>query len=486
MKTLLCILDGLGISQDTTNNLCIPFIQNHLDNCVLLNASAEYVGLNKGQMGNSEVGHMTIGSGRIIKQYLVKINDSISTDTFPDIIQNPSETYHLIGLLSDGGVHSHIDHILYLIRALKASNAKKIYLHIITDGRDTPPKSVEKYIKKLMPLIDDKCEIATICGRYYAMDRDNRVDRTQAAYDAIASGQSDNLFGSIIDFISHNYNNNITDEFFYPGCNVQYTGIQENDVVVFCNFRSDRMKQISRMIFEKLNHVKIFSMVDYFDGQITAIHPIFQNKIISNTLGEVLSRNGKKQLRISETEKYAHVTFFFNCGNEKPYANEDRILIPSPKVSTYDLQPEMSAYEITERLIHEVQTKKYDFICVNFANADMVGHTGNISAAEKACAVLDECLNTINRAALDNDYILLITADHGNIEKMFDDETKQPHTAHTLNKVPLICISDVAKKSYDNALEYGLRDVAPTILNMMNIEIPDEMSGKPLFKIIND
>jgi 2,3-bisphosphoglycerate-independent phosphoglycerate mutase len=246
------------------------------------------------------------------------------------------------------------------------------------------------------------------------------------------------------------------------------------------------MKQIARIISEKLDDIRMLSMVDYFDGQISSIHPIFQNEVIHNTLGEILSKNRKKQLRISETEKYAHVTFFLNCGNEKSYENEDRILIPSPKIPTYDLQPEMSAYEITERLIKEIETKKYDFICVNFANADMVGHTGNITAAEKACEVLDECLNEIKKSVIDNDYILFITADHGNIEKMFDEDTKQPHTAHTLNKVPLICVNDVVQKRYEADIEYGLRDIAPTILNIMKIDIPEDMSGKPLFKMIND
>ena len=486
MRVLLCILDGLGISENTSNKLLIHFMQSHLHNGLLLNASGEHVGLVRNQMGNSEVGHMTIGSGRIIKQYLVKINESISNNTFPDIKQKSAETYHLIGLLSDGGVHSHIDHILHLIKILKTSDVKKIYLHIITDGRDTPPRSVEVYIKKLMPYLDDKCEIATVCGRYYAMDRDNRVERTQAAYDAIAFAKSNQSFDSIIDLISNNYNNNISDEFFYPACNEKYPGIQTGDVVVFCNFRSDRMKQIARIISEQLNDIRMISMVDYFDGQITSIQAIFQNEVIHNTLGEILSKNGKKQLRISETEKYAHVTFFLNCGNEKPYKNEDRILIPSPKIATYDLQPEMSAYEITERLIKEVETKKYDFICVNFANADMVGHTGNIGAAERACEVLDECLNEIKKSVIDNDYILFITADHGNIEKMFDEDTKQPHTAHTLNKVPLICVNDVVQKISEENIEYGLRDIAPTILNIMKIDIPEDMNGKPLFKMIND
>jgi 2,3-bisphosphoglycerate-independent phosphoglycerate mutase len=475
MKVILCILDGVGITYG--NGLSIPFVQNNLHNSVSLNASGKHVGLKEGQMGNSEVGHMTIGSGRIIKQYLSKIDDSIVSSTFPRITSD-SSTYHLIALVSDGGVHSHMDHMIHLISELKG---KKIWLHIITDGRDTPPRSAEKYIQKITPLLHENCQIGTISGRYYAMDRDNRSDRTELAYDAIALGKSSNQFESVMEFISKSYSDGTSDEFFVPTRNKNYGGFELEDTVVFCNFRSDRMKQIAELISHKSNVTKIFSMVDYFDGKMPSIEALFPNEIIHNTLGEMISLRGKKQLRISETEKYAHVTFFFNCGAETPYNNEDRILIPSPKVATYDLKPEMSAYEITETLTEKIRTNEYDFICVNFANADMVGHTGNFEAAKKACEVLDDCLKIVKSAAIENDYIMLITADHGNIEQMFDEESNQPHTAHTLNKVPFICVNENIKMIANVGEEYGLRDVAPTVLHLMGLEIPTEMTGKPLF-----
>lgn len=475
MKVILCILDGVGLSDGA--GFSVPFVQNNLQNSVALNASGKHVGLKDKQMGNSEVGHMTIGGGRIIKQHLSKIDDSIAYKTFPEI-NSPSDTYHLVGLVSDGGVHSHIDHILHLVKELKH---KKIWLHIITDGRDTPPRSAEKYIQMITPLLHENCQIATICGRYYAMDRDNRFDRTELAYDAIALGKSQESFDSVIDFISKSYSEGISDEFFIPTCNENYAGFDASDTIVFCNFRSDRMRQIAELISHKSNVTKMFSMVDYFDGKMPSIEALFPNEIIHNTLGEMISLRGKKQLRISETEKYAHVTFFFNCGAETPYNNEDRILIPSPKVPTYDLKPEMSAYEITSKLNEQIKTQEYDFICVNFANADMVGHTGNFDAAKKACEVLDDCLRIVKSAAIENDYIMLVTADHGNIEQMFDDESNQPHTAHTLNKVPFICVNENIKRIANVGEEYGLRDVAPTVLHLMGLEIPVEMTGKPLF-----
>jgi 2,3-bisphosphoglycerate-independent phosphoglycerate mutase len=474
MKVILCILDGVGIVD--SDGPSIPFVQNNLHNSVLLNASGSHVGLKQGQMGNSEVGHMTVGSGRIIKQYLSKIDDSIIDGTFPTI-NSESDTYHLVCLLSDGGVHSHIDHIIYLINQLKE---KKIWLHIVTDGRDTPPKSAEKYIQKIIPLLNENCQIATIGGRYYAMDRDNRSERTELAYNAIALGKSHEQFKSVMDFISKNYSDGIFDEFFVPTKHENYGGFDASDTVIFCNFRSDRMRQIVQLINNKSNLNKMFSMVDYFDGTMPSIISIFQNEVVSSTLGEIISVNGKKQMRIAETEKYAHVTFFFNCGVEKPYDNEDRILIPSPKVPTYDLKPEMSAYEITAELNTKIKTQEYDFICVNFANADMVGHTGDFEAAKKACEVLDNCLNEVRSVAIENDYIMLVTADHGNIEQMFDKKSNQPHTAHTLNKVPFICLNANIRKTCSSE-EYGLRDVAPTVLQLMELEIPSDMTGKPLF-----
>jgi 2,3-bisphosphoglycerate-independent phosphoglycerate mutase len=468
MTVILAIIDGLGVCDNPHQS--IPFIQNRLDKAILLEASGEAVGLIDGQMGNSEVGHMTMGGGRIIQQNLTRIDNAIAKDQFPEI---QGEVFHIIGLLSDGGVHSHINHILHIIN--KLSN-KKVFIHIITDGRDTPPKSIEKYLVQLSKVLLDQCEIATISGRYYAMDRDNRTERTNKAFDAIAFGKSDEKYNS--QFIRNQYNQGITDEFFLPTANISYHGISPEDTVVFCNFRSDRMRQIVRKIYTEIPCKEIISMVDYFNGELCDIKNFFISEKIENTLGQIIAKTGMKQLRIAETEKYAHVTFFFNCGQEDQYIGEDRILIPSPKVATYDLQPEMAAYQVIDSLICAINKKEYDFICVNFANADMVGHTGNVEAAAKACIVIDECLEKLAISATQNQYVLIVTADHGNIEQMLDDLTNQPHTAHTLNKVPLICLGcDLIKI---NNYSYGLRDIAPTILKILRISQPCEMTGKSL------
>lgn len=468
MKVILSIVDGLGICDHP--HLSVPFIQKRLDKALLLNASGISVGLTNGQMGNSEVGHMTIGSGRIIPQNLTKINAAIAEERFPEIT---GEVFHIIGLLSDGGVHSHIDHIIHIVE--KLSN-KKVFIHIISDGRDTPPKSITKYLDKLNEVLGIQCQIATISGRYYAMDRDNRDERTENAFEAIALGKAQYKYNE--DFINNQYDKGITDEFFQPASSENYKGIREEDTIVFYNFRSDRMKQLVKKIHNEIKCREIISMVDYFDGKLNSITNLFKNEAINNTIGEVISKVGMKQLKIAETEKYAHVTFFLNCGREKPYINEDRILIPSPKVATYDLQPEMAAYQITDRLVKTINESKYDFICVNFANADMVGHTGNFEAASKACIVIDECLTLIAQSASENNYVLLITGDHGNIEQIFDSQSNQPHTAHTLNKVPLISLGCELIKI--DKYNYGLQDIAPTVLKLMNIQQPSEMTGKPL------
>ena len=468
MKVILAIIDGLGICDNP--DLSVPFIQNRLNKGILLEASGEAVGLAESQMGNSEVGHMTIGSGRIIEQNLTLIDNAILQNNFPEI---NGDVFHIIGLLSDGGVHSHINHILYIIN--KLSN-KKVFIHIITDGRDTSPQSIEIYLAQLNRCLGEQCQIATISGRYYAMDRDNRTERTDKAFNAIAFGQSDIEYNA--QFIMNQYAQGITDEFFVPASNINYKGISKDDTVIFCNFRSDRMRQIVKKIYNQVQCREIISMVDYFNGEISGIANLFVNEEIINSLGEIISKQGMRQLRIAETEKYAHVTFFFNCGNESAYPNEDRMLIPSPKVTTYDLQPEMASYEITDKLINAVNQGYYDFICVNFANADMVGHTGNFEAAKKACIVINQCLESIAITAERNNYALIITADHGNIEKMFDDITKQQHRAHTLNKVPFISLGcDLTK--IDN-YDHGLRDIAPSILKLLNIQQPKEMTGQSL------
>ncbi len=470
MTTILCIIDGLGICDEP--QLSIPFIDKHLSRAVLLEASGQAVGLVEGQMGSSEVGHMTIGAGRIIKQNLTRINDAIENNCFPDIT---GKTFHIVGLLSDGGVHSHIDHIFYLIKHI---GDKDIFLHIITDGRDTPPKSAERYIEQLESLLNDKCKIATISGRYYAMDRDNRYERTEAAFQAIALGKSEYKYSK--NFIEEQYSQGITDEFFLPAVSPHYNGILPNDTIIFANFRSDRMVQIVKKIHSEVKVKESLSMVDYFNDKMHSIKNLFSKEEITDTLGEVMYKMGKRQLRIAETEKYAHVTFFFNCGREDPFPGEERIVVSSPKVKTYDLKPAMSAYEITEKLIYAINSRQYAFICVNFANADMVGHTGNFSAAKEACDVINQCLESIYSCVTVNNDKLFITADHGNIEQMFDLHTNQPYTSHTLNKVPFISIGHPLEQIIN--YKHGLQDIAPTILKAMEIAIPSSITGKSLIK----
>ena len=478
---VLCILDGVGIN---TDGLKIPFIERNLKDGYLLKATGSAVGLADGQMGNSEVGHITIGAGRVIKQLLPRIDNTIANHSLMNMIQpllGANNTIHIVGLLSNGGVHAHIDHILYIIKQLKGVH--KIFIHAITDGRDTPPKAAMQFFDQLIPLLDERCKLATIIGRYYAMDRDNRIDRTLLAYNAIIKGEAEQYFTDIKSCIEDFYMHNITDEFFKPSCIKQYPGLQQNDTIILCNYRADRMRQITQMLHESTcKNINIISMVDFFDKKLPTIKSIFSNKIVHNTLGEILSQNNKQQLRIAETEKYAHVTFFLNCGTEVPYIGEKRILIPSPRIATYDLQPEMSAYIITNKLCAAINSKIYDFICVNFANADMIGHTGNMQAARQACDVLNECLEKLVQTTSNNNCILLITADHGNIEQMFDITNNQPHTAHTLNPVPLICIGNNIIKLTNGM--HGLQDVAPTVLKLLNIAIPNDMTGIPLFSTI--
>ncbi len=508
-KLILCILDGFGVakSESSTDAFAManaPFLKQVLrsENVVLLNASGDDVGLIHNQIGNSEVGHMTIGSGRVIQQSLTRICRSITHDNLfeMEVMQrlvrylqsHKNVNCHVIGLLSDGGVHSHIDHILHIIEKLNnllldIEHYGKIYVHIITDGRDTPPKSANTYVDRLKQKLSSNIAIASMCGRYYAMDRDSRTDRTTLACNAIALGKTEKYFNepsSISQLIDEFYSDGITDEFFMPSCNENYKGIQHSDAIMFCNFRADRMRQLSQAICDNVKHCLIFSMVPYFGGNlIEKIIPIFLPEIVDNTLGEVLSISNKKQIRIAETEKYAHVTFFFNCGREQPYENEDRIMIPSPRVATYDLQPAMSAYCVTDAVINAIT--KYDFICVNFANADMVGHTGVMDAAINACEVLDDCISKIYHKAMQSNITLLITADHGNIEEMFNQSSGQPHTAHTMNQVPFICLSDSTRiiKSLPNGYKAGLRDVAPTVLALMDVEIPQSMTGRSIFTI---
>ena len=493
-KVLLMILDGWGITKNTKSSALdiakTPYIDElykNYSNSFLITHGLN-VGLPEGQMGNSEVGHVNLGAGRIIYQDLAKINLSIKNDNLKDQIKiidsiNYAKKYnknvHLIGLTSDGGVHSHINHLIELIKIYDEENIPNIFIHAFTDGRDVDPHSGINFIKNLENITKKtSAKIATIIGRYYAMDRDNRWDRTKIAYDLITNSIGERS-RNIVESIKKSYDLGISDEFLKPivmenEYNQPIAKVEEEDVVVFFNFRTDRCRQLTNVISQKsikelnLNPLKIhlLTMTNY-DNSFSNINIIFDKENIKETLGEILSREGKIQIRIAETEKYPHVTFFFNGGRENPFSGEERILCPSPKVTTYDLQPEMSAYEIKDAIIPEIQKETADFICLNFANPDMVGHTGNLNAAVKACEAVDECVKDIIDEALKKDYKSIIISDHGNCEKM-ENEDGTPNTAHTINPVPIILV-DIEKRKIGNGI---LANIAPTILELMGINKP--------------
>ena len=493
-KVLLMILDGWGITKNTKSSALdiakTPYIDElykNYSNSFLITHGLN-VGLPEGQMGNSEVGHVNLGAGRIIYQDLAKINLSIKNDNLKDQIKiidsiNYAKKYnknvHLIGLTSDGGVHSHINHLIELIKIYDEENIPNIFIHAFTDGRDVDPHSGINFIKNLENITKKtSAKIATIIGRYYAMDRDNRWDRTKIAYDLITNSIGERS-RNIVESIKKSYDLGISDEFLKPivmenEYNQPIAKIEEEDVVVFFNFRTDRCRQLTKVISQKsikelnLNPLKLhlLTMTNY-DNSFSNINIIFDKENIKETLGEILSREGKIQIRIAETEKYPHVTFFFNGGRENPFSGEERILCPSPKVATYDLQPEMSAYEIKDAIIPEIQKETADFICLNFANPDMVGHTGNLNAAVKACEAVDECVKDIIEEALKKDYKSIIISDHGNCEKM-ENEDGTPNTAHTINPVPIILV-DNEKRKIGNGI---LANIAPTILELMGINKP--------------
>ena len=493
-KVLLMILDGWGITKNTKSSALniakTPYIEElykNYSNSFLITHGLN-VGLPEGQMGNSEVGHINLGAGRIIYQDLAKINLSIKNDNLKDQIKiidsiNYAKKYnknvHLIGLTSDGGVHSHINHLIELIKIYDEKNIPNIFIHAFTDGRDVDPHSGINFIKNLENITKKtSAKIATIIGRYYAMDRDNRWDRTKIAYDLITNSIGERS-RNIVKSIKKSYDLGISDEFLKPivmenEYNQPIAKVEEEDVVVFFNFRTDRCRQLTNVISQKsikelnLNPLKIhlLTMTNY-DNSFSNINIIFDKENIKETLGEILSREGKIQIRIAETEKYPHVTFFFNGGRENPFSGEERILCPSPKVTTYDLQPEMSAYEIKDAIIPEIQKETADFICLNFANPDMVGHTGNLNAAVKACEAVDECVKDIIEEALKKDYKSIIISDHGNCEKM-ENEDGTPNTAHTINPVPIILV-DIEKRKIGNGI---LANIAPTILELMGINKP--------------
>ncbi|MCY6483146.1 2,3-bisphosphoglycerate-independent phosphoglycerate mutase [Clostridium aestuarii] len=505
---MLMILDGFGISEGEEGNAVriankpnYHRLWNEYPH-TKLGASGLSVGLPKGQMGNSEVGHLNIGAGRVIYQALTRITKSIEDGDFfknealikaVNNAKKNNSSLHLLGLLSDGGVHSHIEHLKGLLKLVKQNDIEKVYVHAFLDGRDTSPESALKYVDE----IEDYMKkigvgtIATVCGRYYAMDRDNRWERVQLAYNALVLGNGE-YASSAKEAIEKSYHDNKTDEFVLPTVickNEKPVDIIKNgDSVIFFNFRPDRARELTRALNDKLfagfnreNLDLTYVTMTQYDKTIENVKVAFKPESYNNTLGEYISRLGKKQLRIAETEKYAHVTFFFNGGVEEPNENEERVLINSPKVATYDLKPEMSAYEVTDELIKRINSDEYDVIILNYANPDMVGHTGSIEAAVKAVETVDECLGKVVDKILEKDGTVFMTADHGNSEQMIDYSTGKPMTAHTTNLVPFIYVSNKAKikELRENGI---LADIAPTMLSVMEEEIPSEMTGKSLIK----
>ena len=507
--TLLVILDGWGYSEDNyfnaINNANTPAWDSLWNEYpkALINASSLEVGLPTGQMGNSEVGHVNIGSGRVIYQELTKIDKAISEKTFeqnPELCQamnnaiNNNSALHIMGLLSKGGVHSHQDHIFAAIKMAKDKGVKKVYIHAFLDGRDTPPRSAKESIDTTEKLLKDLNigYIASVSGRYFAMDRDNRWDRVEKAYNAIVEADSEYTCDSAIQALEQSYARDQSDEFVLPTCITKdgsTVKVEDNDSIIFMNFRADRAREISHAFtdetfdgFERKRFPKInFTTLTEYDSKLRC-HVGYRPEQPINTLGEVLANNNKTQLRIAETEKYPHVTFFFNGGKEELFEGEDRILVKSPNVATYDLQPEMSAPELTEKLVNAITSGKYDCIICNYANSDMVGHTGNYEAAIKAIEYLDTCLATLKETILVTNGNMFITADHGNADMMVNPTTKKPNTAHTTNLVPFVYVGH-NKATINIAEGKGkLSDIAPTILDVMGLTTPSEMTGTPIFK----
>ena len=501
-KVILMILDGWGMSPDpkvsAIDNANTPFIDSLYTKYpnASLRTDGLHVGLPEGQMGNSEVGHMNLGAGRIVYQDLVKVNLAVKENTLINepVLKNAFEyaktnnkDVHFLGLVSDGGVHSHINHLKGLVDAANTSGVKNSYVHAFTDGRDVDPKSGYGFITDLEQHLEKtNAKLATVTGRYYAMDRDKRWERVKLAYDAMVKGigeKSTNVTATI----QKSYDDNIKDEFIKPiimvdDNNEPVASIKNDDVVIFFNFRTDRGRQLTDALsqhdFHEQNMHKLnlyYVTLTNYDESFKGINVVFNKDNLTETLGEVLSKNHKKQIRMAETEKYPHVTFFFSGGQEEPFEGETRILRNSPKVATYDLKPEMSAYELRDALVPELQKGDVDFVCLNFANGDMVGHTGVMEAAIKACEVVDECVKDVVTTALDNDYTTILIADHGNCETMINPDGS-PHTAHTTNPVPIILIDKDLKQIADGVLG----DIAPTILKLMDIEQPEAMTQHSL------
>ncbi len=504
-KVLLMILDGWGIAVNkkvsAVDQARTPFIDSLYQRYpnTRLQASGLAVGLPEGQMGNSEVGHMNIGAGRIVYQDLVRINKALKEG---ELDQNPvlNEAFdyakkngrkvHFIGLVSDGGVHSHIEHLKGLISLAHSKGVGDLFVHAFLDGRDTDPRSGLGFLKELIAhLSANTGHLASVIGRYYAMDRDKRWERVKLAYDLLVNGQGEKTQRPL-DAVQQSYDNNVTDEFVKPICVTDERGepvatIREGDVVLCFNFRTDRGRQITQALtqqdFPEHQMAKLalhYITMTVYDDSFKGVRTIFQKDNLENTLGQVIADAGLKQIRIAETEKYPHVTFFFSGGRETVFPGETRILCPSPKVATYDLQPEMSAEDIAEKIVPELNAKSADFICLNFANPDMVGHTGVFEAAVKACETVDACAQRVTEAALRNGYATLIIADHGNADIMINEDGT-PNTAHTTNLVPCILVDD----DYKGGLREGkLGDLAPTILKLMGLPAPQQMTGDVLLQ----
>lgn len=504
---LLVILDGFGYREEADHNAILAAHKPNWDMLwrdyphTLINASEKFVGLPSNQMGNSEVGHLNIGAGRVVYQDLSKVDVAIEDGSFysnPALIdaiakaKQNSSALHIMGLLSPGGVHSHENHIVAMLEMAARNGLKKVYLHVFLDGRDTPPKSAAQSLQ----LLQEKCtalgvgQITSIIGRFYAMDRDERWDRVQAAYELLTQGRAEFTARDAISGLELAYARGESDEFvkataIFPSGSSAIS-MKDSDVVVFMNFRADRAREISRALTDKSftgfhrahfpNLASFVTLSRY--GEDFNFPCAYTQSPIHNTYGEYISNLGLRQLRIAETEKYAHVTYFFNGGKEQPYPNEDRILVPSPKVATYDLQPEMSAFEVTEKLEAAIMSRQYDAIICNYANGDMVGHSGNMVAATKAIEALDVCIGRVVKAMQSIGGEVIITADHGNAEQMIDRHTHQAHTAHTLNLVPLLYVGRKAELSKNGALQ----DIAPSLLTMMGLPQPAEMTGHSLIQ----
>jgi 2,3-bisphosphoglycerate-independent phosphoglycerate mutase len=502
-KAILIIMDGWGLgkvkSSDAIQNANVPFVSSlykKYPNTTLITCG-EAVGLPEGQMGNSEVGHLNLGAGRIVYQELQRINVAVKDGSFAKnehllasirYARNNNKPLHLLGLVSDGGVHSHINHLKAICDVCKREGLTNVFIHAFTDGRDTDPKSGLGFITELQQHLNMSAgKIASVSGRYYAMDRDKRWERIKLAYDALVNGIGNKATDAIA-AIEQSYASGITDEFIKPAVVIAedqqpVATIKDGDAVLCFNFRTDRCREITVVLSQTdmpeqgMHKLKLdYTTMTEYDRTFENVRIVFENDNLDNTIGELLARHGKRQIRIAETEKYPHVTFFFSGGRETPFEGERRILIPSPKVATYDLKPEMSAYEVTDKLIPEIENETADFICLNYANADMVGHTGVWEAAIKAVETVDRCVERVLTTALKHDYAIFLTADHGNADYMINEDGS-PNTAHTLNLVPLFIIDN----EWRGNLKPGkLADIAPSILTMMDLPVPAEMTGEIL------